>query len=148
MKYWHGVVSMSATTVTSTERRSSVQIHDPSTSLNGPAKKSMAAIQESFPVLEDRISHQHDWDAQSPIEINPVEMKDASGRWQPRRESHVAWDSMPARGQSRHKSRKSISEALDSFRTRRGSVSANARELGDALKAPISWKLIVCHLPP
>ena len=42
-----------------------------------------------------------------------------------------------------HKPRKSVSEAIHQFRTRRGSVSDNAQELAEALKAPISWQLIV-----
>lgn len=31
---------------------------------------------------------------------------------------------------------------------RKGSVSANAAELADALKAPVSVRLIVCDQPP
>lgn len=42
-----------------------------------------------------------------------------------------------------HKHRRSVSEALNNFRTRQGSVSENAHELAEALKAPISYKLIV-----
>jgi hypothetical protein len=42
-----------------------------------------------------------------------------------------------------HKHRRSLSEALNNFRTRQGSVSENAHELAEALKAPVSYKLIV-----
>jgi hypothetical protein len=45
-------------------------------------------------------------------------------------------------GGNRH--RRSVSEALNRFRDRRGSVSENAQELAEALKAPVSYKLIVC----
>jgi hypothetical protein len=46
-----------------------------------------------------------------------------------------------------HKHRRSVSEALNKFRTRQGSVSENAHELAEALKAPVSWKLIVSLAP-
>jgi solute carrier family 35, member E1 len=42
-----------------------------------------------------------------------------------------------------HRHRRSLSEALNNFRTRPGSVSDNAHELAEALKAPVSYKLIV-----
>ncbi|KAI5457262.1 triose-phosphate transporter family-domain-containing protein [Mariannaea sp. PMI_226] len=42
-----------------------------------------------------------------------------------------------------HGRQKSLSEALHNIRTRNGSVSHNAQEIADALKAPISPKLIV-----
>lgn len=42
-----------------------------------------------------------------------------------------------------HKHRKSVSEAINKFRARQGSVSENAQELAEALKAPVSYRLIV-----
>ena len=42
-----------------------------------------------------------------------------------------------------HKSRRSVSDAFNKLRNRRGSVSENAQELAEALKAPVSYKLIV-----
>lgn len=59
----------------------------------------------------------------------------ATDRWQPRRDSRL--------GHSSHSRQKSLSEALRTIRTRKGSVSQNAHELADALKAPLSPKLIV-----
>lgn len=44
----------------------------------------------------------------------------------------------------RHGRQKSLSDAFKTIRTRRASVSANAHEIADALKAPVSIKLIVC----
>ncbi|ETN36332.1 uncharacterized protein HMPREF1541_08609 [Cyphellophora europaea CBS 101466] len=41
-----------------------------------------------------------------------------------------------------HKHRRSVSEALNKFRTRQGSVGENAHELAEALRAPVSYKLI------
>lgn len=64
-------------------------------------------------------------------------------RWQHRRDNHIAWDNGHARGPSRHKRQPSLSDAIRTIRTRKGSVSANAHEIAEALKAPVSLKLIV-----
>lgn len=52
-------------------------------------------------------------------------------------------NSQPLTRAAGHKHRKSVSEALNKFRARQGSVSENAQELAEALKAPVSYKLIV-----
>jgi solute carrier family 35 protein E1 len=44
---------------------------------------------------------------------------------------------------SKQRPRRSISEAIGSIRARSLSVTVNAQELAEALKAPISYKLIV-----
>lgn len=68
--------------------------------------------------------------------------------WQPRKNGHVAWDHpngvVP---HSSHRPRKSIGETIASLRTRNASVAVNAHELADALKAPVSYKLIVSRKP-
>lgn len=68
-------------------------------------------------------------------------------RWQPRRDSRVASShGVASAGPStttRHGRQKSLSEALRTIRTRKGSVSQNAHEIADALKAPLSPKLIM-----
>lgn len=38
-----------------------------------------------------------------------------------------------------------MSDAFRTIRTRKASVSANVHEIGDALKAPVSPKLVVCR---
>ncbi len=63
-------------------------------------------------------------------------------RWTPRRESTRGNGSIHT-GAVRHGRQKSLSEAIRSIRGRHGSVSANAQEIADALKAPVSPKLIV-----
>lgn len=69
----------------------------------------------------------------------------ASERWQPRKEARVSFTSHSSSGTSnRHGRQKSLSEAFQTIRTRKGSVSQNAHELADALKPPLSPKLIVC----
>lgn len=47
-----------------------------------------------------------------------------------------------ARGHGRQKS---LGDAIRTIRTRKGSVSQNAHELADALRAPVSPKLVVCN---
>ncbi|KAL8908488.1 MAG: hypothetical protein Q9207_000794 [Kuettlingeria erythrocarpa] len=80
-------------------------------------------------------------------------------KWQARKDHHVVWGnghitaSPPKHGYGHehghghgHGRQKSISEAIHTIRTRKGSVSANAAELADALKAPVSVRLIVLCL--
>jgi hypothetical protein len=67
--------------------------------------------------------------------------------WHPRRDSQartVRWgvtDHSPSA--NGHRRQKSLSDAIRTIRTRRGSVSQNAHEIADALKAPVSPRLIV-----
>lgn len=65
-------------------------------------------------------------------------------RWQPRRDSRVSFSRGTAAASARHGRQKSLGEAIRTIRTRKGSVSQNAHEIADALKAPLSPKLIVC----
>ncbi|KAI4280119.1 MAG: hypothetical protein L6R38_004692 [Xanthoria sp. 2 TBL-2021] len=68
-------------------------------------------------------------------------------RWQARKDHHIAWSNDHLSGTpAKHGRQKSISEAIKTIRTRKGSVSANAAELADALKAPVSVRLIVLCL--
>ena len=63
-----------------------------------------------------------------------------SDRWTLRKEHSHNWGNGYARGHGRQKS---LSDAIRTIRTRKGSVSANAQEIAEALKAPVSFKLIV-----
>lgn len=66
-----------------------------------------------------------------------------SGRWHPRRDSRVKWGLREAAsGSSNHTKTNSITSAV--HRMRSASMSHNAHEIAEALRAPISWKLIVC----
>jgi len=70
-------------------------------------------------------------------------------RWQARRGSHTTngWTPNAGGAVGRHGRQKSLSEAIRTVRGRRGSVSQNAHEIADALKAPVSGRLIVrCSL--
>lgn len=65
-----------------------------------------------------------------------------SDRWQPRT-GYTNWANSSATGGKRHGRQKSLSDAINTIRTRKGSVSANAQEIAEALKAPVSYKLVV-----
>ena len=69
----------------------------------------------------------------------------APQKWLPRRESNN-WR-LPAPGGaprgSGHGRQKSLSQAIRTIRTRNGSLSQNVHEITDALKAPVSGRLIV-----
>ncbi|KAK4975620.1 hypothetical protein LTR66_010944, partial [Elasticomyces elasticus] len=71
-------------------------------------------------------------------------------RWLPRRESHNRWSNggvpqqqqQPGSGGGRHGRQKSLTEAIRTVRGRKASVSQNAHEIAEALKAPVSPKLV------
>ena len=66
-------------------------------------------------------------------------------RWAARRESQSRWNhtNNSGGGFKGHGRQKSLSDAIRTIRTRRGSVAANAHEIADALKAPVSYRLVV-----
>lgn len=79
--------------------------------------------------------------------VNSSSHESAAGdRWQARRDSRFRWaQNTPAayaQGQNR---RTSISQAFRHMRS--ASVSHNAQEIAGALRAPVSWKLIVIANP-
>ena len=80
--------------------------------------------------------------------INDVPSVDG---WQPRRYSGLRdpprTNGQTSTGGKEHGKQKSLGDAFRTIRTRSGSVSANVHEISDALKAPISPKLIV-RSPP
>ncbi|KAK4155236.1 triose-phosphate transporter family-domain-containing protein [Chaetomidium leptoderma] len=64
-----------------------------------------------------------------------------SDRWHARRDSRVRWAPRePISGSSGHGKTNSISNAV--HRMRSASMSQNAHEIAEALRAPVSWKLI------
>jgi solute carrier family 35 protein E1 len=78
---------------------------------------------------------------------------DGSRPWMPRRNSArgTKWSgglngtasALHGNGRGRHNRQKSLSEALNNIRNRSGSVTQNAKEIADALKAPVSPALVV-----
>lgn len=102
----------------------------------------MEHVGEKFPSFEETRSEeklhppagpQH---SRPPINALPVNNRPV------RKSSQTGWESRDGR-LHKHRTKRSVSEAFDNFRQRRGSITANTHELAEALKAPISYKLIV-----
>ncbi|KAI7303185.1 hypothetical protein KC315_g15810, partial [Hortaea werneckii] len=70
----------------------------------------------------------------------------SSERWPAKKNARAmqwsSWANGSAKG-GRHGRQKSLSEAIHTVRSRRMSVSENAHEIADSLKAPVSLKLIL-----
>lgn len=69
------------------------------------------------------------------------------GTWQPRKDGHLTWGDgvNNIAGPRGHGRQKSLGDAIRTIRGRRASVSDNAHELAEALKAPLSVKLVVSN---
>ena len=76
----------------------------------------------------------------------------AQHRWHPRRASNavlppstsmVGSAASTVHREPRHGRQKSITEAIKTIRTRKGSIGHNAHEIADSLKAPVSPAVIV-----
>jgi solute carrier family 35 protein E1 len=70
----------------------------------------------------------------------------SSERWPARRASNTNnWSSYAngAPGKMRHGRQKSLTEAIKTVRGRKASISENAHEIAESLKAPVSWKLVI-----
>jgi solute carrier family 35 protein E1 len=102
---------------------------------------------ENLPVFEEEGEGEASKIVQSPSDLSQrPETRDV---WPPRKSNHGSWGRRYANGSAGTVTRgrqKSIGEAIEIIRTRRGSVSANAQELAEALKAPVSFRLIVRSL--
>ncbi|KAK6583568.1 hypothetical protein PZA11_003298 [Diplocarpon coronariae] len=90
-------------------------------------------------------------DAMSPYPTSPARPNTYTNgsafadRWQPRTDngSRGSAPSGQASTGGKRSRQKSLSDAFKTIRSRKGSVSANVHEVADALKAPVSPKLIV-----
>lgn len=133
---------MATTTVTGHGRRSSMRQAELQVPTKMPASQSTSSPIDKFPPYEETI----DGALGSGRPNASPSVKYAPGDlWEPRKSAFYSREQ--ANGSVRnpkHRPRKSISEAISTIRTRNGSVSANAQELAEALRAPISYRLIVC----
>ena len=75
--------------------------------------------------------------------LSPVPSARDASHWTPRRTTGQARANGTPGYHERRGRQKSLSEALRTIHNRRGSITDNAREIGEALKAPVSFKLIV-----
>ncbi|PYH40633.1 putative ER to Golgi transport protein (Sly41) [Aspergillus saccharolyticus JOP 1030-1] len=137
---------MSTTLVTGTGRRSSVLLSElqiPVTT-SSPQQIPMTSPIDKFPQFSDE---SFDTLTEPREPHSGPSIRYAPTRWEPRKTAQLSYDekAVPARN-ARQRSRKSISEAISTIRTRNGSMSANAQELAEALKAPVSYRLITLCL--
>ncbi|KAL3470408.1 triose-phosphate transporter family-domain-containing protein [Aspergillus californicus] len=116
---------MTTTTVTGTGRRASIRQPDIQTSVTVSSSQSIPSPIDKFPPFQDEPYDTKDSKANSTVKYAPSDR----------------WDYKPVRDPKR-KPRKSISETISAIRTRNGSVSANAQDLAQALRAPVSYRLI------
>lgn len=131
---------MSTTTVTGTQRRASIRQTQP------PVIQTSSA--HSMPSPVDKFPDFHD-DSHEPLTDKglPSLQYATNDTWQPRRGGNSPWTHAAGPRGSKHRPRKSINEALTTIRTGNGGVSANAHELAEALRAPVSVRLIVRQRP-
>ena len=98
---------------------------------------------ERFPSFDDQFrTYEPAAITESPLETTSSNSVVPEYKWPARRGSQTLRNGRA----SGHKSRRSVSDAFSKLRTRQGSVSENAQELAEALKAPVSYKLIVCRI--
>jgi solute carrier family 35 protein E1 len=77
-----------------------------------------------------------------PLDYGKTNGSARTDRWAAYRE-HSRMNGHAVGGRRGHGRQKSLSDAIRTINSRRGSVSANAQEIADALKAPVSYTLIV-----
>lgn len=81
--------------------------------------------------------------AESPSGVSPITSIIPDYKWPARKGSQKATRDGRLLSTRGHRSRRSLSDALANLKNRRGSVTDNAQEIAEALKAPVSYKLIV-----
>jgi solute carrier family 35, member E1 len=98
---------------------------------------------ERFPSLDEARVNGQIHQIASPVEITPTQAGPDRYKWPARKSSQMVRENGRIPGLPTHRPRRSVSDALRNLRARRGSVSENAHELAEALKAPVSYRLIV-----
>ncbi len=109
-----------------------------------------SSANERFPSFEDSSPNAHlisGLPTDSPVEIGPGQLLNHEIKWPANKTGQRLRDARNPGVYGHSRSRKSVSDALNNFRTRQGSMSENAQELAEALKAPVSYRLIVGSLP-
>lgn len=121
--------------------------HPPSNTHTSPSPHAVAPHRatdhERFPSLDETKGNGYIHQMASPVEITPSQAIPDRYKWPARKSSQRGRDSGRPPGLPGHRPRRSVSEALRNLRTRRASVSESAQELAEALKAPVSYRLIV-----
>lgn len=135
---------MPHSTSTSSHMRQASQHRSSSSKPHGETNGDLTNATEKFPDFDADITHGR---SASPLRPNGYALNGAShdsgDRWQGRRDSRIRWaPNAPQSHTPGHNRRASISQALRHMRS--ASVSQNAQEIAGALRAPVSYKLIVC----
>jgi solute carrier family 35 protein E1 len=134
---------MPHSTRTSSISRASI----PTFKFPGDTKTGGRTSMEKFPDLVESLDEKPFYPSSPTKANNGIPNGAPSGdRWQPRRDSILrgsGWNNGPPSTGGRHNKQKSLSDAFRTIRTRKASVTANVHEIGDALKAPVSPRLIV-----
>lgn len=108
-----------------------------------PQQLLMDHVGEKFPSFEDSRLEDKLHPVASPQSISSPINPLVGNNWPLRKSSQTGWENRNGGRLHKYRSKRSVSEAIDNFRQRRGSISVNTQELAEALKAPISYKLIV-----
>lgn len=112
-------------------------------SLNRANFKFPRTSMEQFPDMVESPAGLSPYPSSPNVSSNPTNAM--ADRWPPRKDSALRgpnWAGQSSTGAG-HGRQKSLSDAFRTIRTRKASVSANVHEIGDALKAPVSPKLVV-----
>ncbi|KAJ5794433.1 hypothetical protein N7457_001032 [Penicillium paradoxum] len=130
---------MATTTVTGHGRRSSMRQAELQIPTKSSIPQSTSSPVDKFPPYEDTldtVAGSTRPNRSASVKYNPNEF------WNPRKASFYSRDyGNGSLRTPKHRPRKSISEAITTIRTRNGSMSANAHELAEALRAPVSYRL-------
>lgn len=119
-------------------------------------RSSSSHIREKFPDLDraqfgDYLPTYDERDESATLSRTPSPTKASSSRNErllARKDNHLSWGNghlnVSGAREHGHSRQKSLSDAFRTIRNRKASVSENAHEIADALKAPISVRTIVC----
>lgn len=119
-------------------------------------RSSSSHPREKFPDLDrtqfgDYLATYDEGDESTTFSRTPSPSKTSNARnerLQARKDNHLSWGNghlnVSGAREHGHSRQKSLSDAFRTIRSRKASVSENAHELADALKAPISVRTIVC----
>jgi solute carrier family 35, member E1 len=134
---------MNVTNATIHERSASDTYTSPSPRSVAPH---LSSEYERFPSLDEARANGHLHQVASPVEITPTQAVADKYKWPTRKSSQMVRENGRISGVHTHRPRRSVSDAIRNLRERRGSVSENAHELAEALKAPVSYRLVVRSL--
>ncbi|KAI9053941.1 hypothetical protein LZ554_002885 [Drepanopeziza brunnea f. sp. 'monogermtubi'] len=110
----------------------------------GDSEPTQRTSMEKFPDLFESPDSQSPYLSSPTVSNGYMDGSSSADRWQSLKDSGLrgsAWNGQASIG-GKHGRQQSLSDAFRTIRTRKGSISANVHEVADALKAPVSPKLI------